>query len=60
MFWNVSSLDREIRTIPLGWHFEAGEKMIYDLDRPSLDSLFKSRKVAIKYNQGAADTKDFV
>lgn len=39
MFWNVSSLDREIRTTLLGQRFEAGEKMIYDLDR--LESLEK-------------------
>lgn len=45
---NVSKADREIRTIPLEWHFVAGEKMIYDLARPSLEPVFKSLKAAIK------------
>lgn len=41
---NVSKLDREIKIIPGGWHFEAGEKMIYDCTWPSLESVFVSLK----------------
>lgn len=41
---NVSKVDREIKIILPGWHFEAGEKMIYYLTRPSLESVFVSLK----------------
>lgn len=41
---NVSKVDREIKTLPPGWHFEAGEKMIYDLAWPSVESVFDSLK----------------
>lgn len=36
---NVSKVDREIKIIPSGWHFEAGEKMIYDYTQSSLEGV---------------------
>lgn len=41
---NVSKVDREIKIIPPGWHFEAGVKMIYDYTLSLLEGVFVSLK----------------
>ncbi len=57
---NVSKVDTEIKTIPPGWHFEAGEKMIYCLARAFTGVRLRVFKGTIKCNQVAVNSKHFV
>lgn len=54
---NISKVHREIKTVPPGWRFEVGEKMIYDLHLPSVESVFKG---TIKCNQVVVNSQHFV